>query len=277
MARQLTFQPYVIHMQAEGEEFTFYVGSEVGKEWYDTGHPTPRAEMRFIRDHLVQKGDLVLECGCHHGFTTLLLSKWTGTQGKVIAFDANRHNVAIARKNMELNAIGNVEMHVAAVGNQTGTVYITDASNAKVASRFLHGEIEVTAVRLDDFLMGRTPDLIKIDVEGYELEVLKGLRLPLARRDSNLAIEVHCDALQNYGASTTELFEFMGLQDYVCWLGIGEQANECIRPFTARVSHIPPLSRIYLFAIPRHKVTTQPQPIERSGLLAYNQLWSPPT
>ena len=254
MVRQLTFQPYVMHVQAEGEEFAFYVGSEVGKEWYDTDQPTPRAEMGFIRDHLIQKGDLVLECGCHHGFTTLLLSKWTGAWGRVIAFDANPHNVAIARKNVELNAVGNVEIHLAAVGNQTGTVRVTDASNAKVALRSFRGGIEVTAVRLDDFLMDRTPDLIKIDVEGYELEVFKGFRRTLARRNSSLAIEIHCDALQKYGASTAEVLDFVDLQEYKCWLGIGDQANESIRPFRMRGSPIPHVSRIYLFAIPKHKV-----------------------
>lgn len=251
MARQSTFQPHVIHLKAEGEEFEFYIGNEVGKEWYDTGHPAPRAEMRFIRDHLVQRGNLAVECGCHHGFTTLLLSKWTGIRGKIIAFDANSHNAAIATRNMELNAIENVEIHVAAVGNQTGTVHITDASNAKVASPFIRGEVQVTAVRLDDFLEGQIPDLVKIDVEGYELEVLKGLASTLAKKNSKLAIEVHCDGLRNYDASMTNLFEFIGLEEYVCWLGIGDQANEGIQRFTLGESQIPPLSRIYLFAVPK--------------------------
>lgn len=252
MTQELPFQPYVIHVQTEGEEFEFYIANEVGKEWYDPGQD-PRAEMRFIRDQMVQEGNLVVECGCHHGFTTILLSKWVGPQGKIVAFDANPDNAVVALKNMELNAIKNVEICSTAVGNQTGTVHITNESNASVASAVLHGEVEVTAVRLDDFLTGHPPDLIKIDVEGYELEVLKGLRLILDRKESNLAIEVHCDALQNYSATTNELFEFIGLEDYICWLGVGEQANEDIQPFLVNVDQIPRLSRFYLFANPRHK------------------------
>ena len=103
--------------------------------------------------------------------------------------------------------------------------------------------------------VGQTPDLIKIDVEGYELEVLKGLRLILDKKESNLAIEVHCDELRNYGATPNELFEFIGLEDYMCWLGIGEQANESIQPFIVNMTQIPPLSRVYLFAIPKYKAT----------------------
>jgi FkbM family methyltransferase len=253
MTQQLPFQPYIIHVQAEGEEFEFYVANEVGKEWYDLGRPDPRAEMRFIRNQMVKAGNLVIECGCHHGFTTILLSRWVGSQGKIVAFDANPHNANIALKNMELNAITNVKIYSSAIGNQTGTLWITNASNARVTSAVLHGEVEVTATRLDDFLGGQTPDLIKIDVEGYELEVLKGLRLILDKKESNLAIEVHCDELRNYGATPNELFEFIGLEDYMCWLGIGEQANESIQPFIVNMTQIPPLSRVYLFAIPKYK------------------------
>ena len=254
MDQQSSFRPYVIHVQSEGEEFDFYVGEELGKEWYDTGGPDSRAEMRFIRDYLVQKGNLVVECGCHHGFTTLLLSKWVGDQGKIIAFDASSENVAIATKNMELNEIKNVEIHVGAVGNQMGTLSVTAGSNAEVASPFLPGEVEVTAIRLDDYLAGQIPDLIKIDIEGYELECLKGLSSTLAKKNSNLSIEVHSDALRSYSASVADLFEFVGLEDYVCWLGVGGQANEGIQRFTAGESQIPALSRFYLFAIPGNKV-----------------------
>jgi len=253
MTQQLKFRPYVLHLRAEGEEFDFHVSNEVGKEWYDTNHLAPRAEMRFIRDRMIQRGNLVVECGCHHGFTTILLSKWVSSQGKILAFDANPCNSSIALKNMELNAINNVEIYASVVGNQSGTVFITNSSNAKVASAILHGEVEVTAIRLDDFLAGQIPNLIKIDVEGYELEVLKGLRLTLDKKESNLAIEIHCDALRNYGATTNELFEFIGLDDYECWLGLGEQANDQIQPFIISGAQIPSLSRVYLFAIPRRK------------------------
>lgn len=254
MDRQSAFRPYIIRTQSEGEEFEFSIGNEVGKEWYDTGYPDSRAEMRFIRDYLIQEGTLVVECGCHQGFTTLLLSKWVGNRGKIIAFDANSENVAIAIKNMELNEIKNVEIHVAAVGNQLGTLSVTTASNAEVASQLLPDEVEVTAIRLDDYLAGQIPNLLKIDIEGYELECLKGFQSTLAKKKCNLSIEVHCDALSRYSASVDDLFEFIGLEDYVCWLGVGGQANEGIKRYTAGESQIPSLSRFYLFAIPRNKV-----------------------
>lgn len=253
-AAHLPFKPYVIDVQTEGEDFKFLVGNHVGKEWYDTDHTEPRMEMRFIRDHLIQRGNLVVECGCHHGFTSILLSKWVGPQGKIIAFEANPRNAAIALKNMKLNSIGNVDIHMTAVGNHAGTLNITGLSNSKVESPLHRGELEVAAVRLDDFPFDRIPDLIKIDVEGYELEVIRGFHSTLAIKETILAIEVHLDALRNYGGSFTDLCRLIGLEDYKCWLGVGDQANDQIRRYTIGRSLIPRYSRAYLFATPRNRV-----------------------
>ena len=201
------FNPYVVPLVVEGEGFAFYVGNEEGKAWYDTPESSRRAEMRFIREHLVTSGGLVVECGCHHGLTTILLSKWVGPHGKVLAFEANANNAAIALENVALNGLTNVEILVAAVGNVTGTLFLTGEFNSSVCSASVPGSTEVAAIRLDDFLGGRIPDLAKIDVEGYETEVLRGFRSTLAPGRSNLAIEVHTQELVSYGSSSTELFE----------------------------------------------------------------------
>jgi len=251
MPRTLDFQPHVATVESEGEAFKFLICDEIAEEWYETCRPGSRAEMRFIRDHLLKAGDLAVECGCHHGFTALLLSRWVGSEGRVIGFDVNARNVAIARRNMELNGVKNVEIHLAAVGNRTDRVQVTDSSNARVVHPFVHGDVLVVGVRLDDCLGRDIPDLIKIDVEGYELEVLKGLARVLAEGRSNLALEIHRDALRDYGASMTDVLELIGLQDYLCWFGVGDEANEAIARFTLGKSRVPSGPRVYLFAVPR--------------------------
>jgi FkbM family methyltransferase len=207
--------------------------------------------MAFIRDHFIRPSGLVVECGSHHGFTTVLLSKWVSSGGKVVAFEANPRNASIAIKNLEINRIKNVEFHVEAVGSQTGKIWITDESNAQVAASFGRGVLEVPIVRLDDLFADHIPDLIKIDVEGYEVEVIRGLRSTLAKKATKLAVEVHCNALKNYGSSTLELFETIGLEDYDCWFGTGDEAKAGIKPFIIGQDEVPLLWRIYLFAVPK--------------------------
>lgn len=247
----MEFKQYIKHVLAEGEEFNFFIANKVGKDWYDTSRPDPRAEIRYIRDQMIRKGSFILECGCHHGYTTILLSKWVGSQGRIIAFDANPLNVTIAKNNIDLNNIKNVEIFNSIVGNQNGYLYATKKSNAKVVPFLQNDNMEIAAIRLDDFLSGQTPDVIKIDVEGYELEVLKGAQITLDRKKTNLAIEIHGDTIVQYGSTVDELFNFIGLEDYMCWLGIGAQANDDIQPYIVGATQIPYFSRFYLFALPK--------------------------
>ena len=72
--------------------------------------------MRFIRGNLVKPGSVVLECGAHHGAHTILLSKWVGDQGKVIAVEPMPENAAIIRRNIELNGLTNVTVVEKMVG-----------------------------------------------------------------------------------------------------------------------------------------------------------------
>lgn len=249
--RRLIFFPHTIQVCAEGEEFKFYVGSYTGREWYELEEHTSLPEMGFIRDHLIRPGGLVVECGSHHGFTTILLSKWVGDGGKVIAFEANPRNASIAIKNLEINKINNVEFHTKAVGNQAGKLWITDESDARVVDYFRPGRVKVPVIRLDDLFAEQTPDLIKIDVEGYELEVIRGLCSTLNRKATSLSIEVHCDALKEFGSSAFELFEAIRLEDYDCWLGTGDEAKAGIKRFIIGHDEIPLLPIIYLFAVPK--------------------------
>lgn len=73
-------------------------------------------EMCFIRDHIIRPGDVVLECGAHHGYVTTLFSTWVGSAGKVICFEPHPNNANILQRNIELNALGNVVLERKAVG-----------------------------------------------------------------------------------------------------------------------------------------------------------------
>ncbi|MBN1920420.1 MAG: FkbM family methyltransferase [Anaerolineae bacterium] len=253
MSLPYAFQSYVICVQCEGEQFEFFVGNEVGKEWYDLGSVDHRAEMGFIRDWMIREGDLVVECGCHHGYTTILLSRWVGVSGRVIAFDARPDNAAIALTNVALNSISNTEVHALAVGSHTGRLRIADASNARVVCGKVAGSFEVPVVRLDEFLAGRIPDVVKIDVEGYEFEVLRGLQSTLVEKETCLAVEVHGVALSEYQTTLHDLLALLDLKDYLFWLGVGAQANEGITDFHFGFPEDFDFSRFYIFAIPKHE------------------------
>ena len=102
-----TFTPEVIEREVAGETYTFFIGSATGKRWY--GHRIfDCPELRFVKRYLVQPGGVVIECGAHHGEHTILLSRWVGSSGRVIAVEPMPENVAILRRNIELNRLTNV-------------------------------------------------------------------------------------------------------------------------------------------------------------------------
>src|SRR5215472_15444499 len=117
------FEPRIVRQDSCGVRFNCIIADRVGELWYDNPRHEPisaadalsrpleldrRAvadwkEMGILRDHLVRPGDSIVECGCHHGLTTIMLASWTGERGFVFAFDAVPLNTAVARRNLELN------------------------------------------------------------------------------------------------------------------------------------------------------------------------------
>ncbi|MEQ8753393.1 MAG: hypothetical protein RID09_07725 [Coleofasciculus sp. G1-WW12-02] len=107
-----SFKPYQIKKTVEGATYQFVIGDLEGQEWYFSSPQEKECqlnqEMKFLKEKIVKPGDIILECGTHHGWTTLLLSKWVGQIGQVIGFELNPKNAEIAQENMKINAIDNV-------------------------------------------------------------------------------------------------------------------------------------------------------------------------
>jgi hypothetical protein len=86
-------RPYIIRKSVEGVDFLFEIRDSHAKLWYDLYCTDPVwIEMGFIRDNLVHPGAVVIECGSHHGCTTIMLSHWVGPGGVVYAFEPGRRN-----------------------------------------------------------------------------------------------------------------------------------------------------------------------------------------
>src|ERR1700730_4742557 len=80
------FSPSVIEREVAGELHQFYLGSVTGKSWYGSA-VDPSYEMTFLKREIVRPGWTVIECGAHHGAQTILLSRWVGDKGRVVAIE----------------------------------------------------------------------------------------------------------------------------------------------------------------------------------------------
>jgi FkbM family methyltransferase len=197
--------------------------------------------MRFIKDHLIRPGDIVFECGGHHGCTAIVLSKWVGDFGKVMTFEALPANCDIIEKNINLNNIHNIILERKAVGNERGKIAIENASDSSVSVSGEGLEVELTC--LDEYEHLK-PTFLKIDVEGFEMQVLLGAKKILSSRPK-LDIEIHTEQLAKYGTSVQDLINLVLSENYKVWI----QWDDNQQPIEFDIK-TPILKRVHLFGIP---------------------------
>lgn len=213
--RDIFFKPYIKKKDVEGVSFDFWIGDPDGRDWYDLQAGDPVwAEMRFIKDQMVKSGDIILEAGGHHGCTAIILSNWVGEKGKVVTFEPLPGNGDIIEKNINLNSLTNVTLERKAVGSENGSVYINTLSNSSVIKSEKGIKVELTC--LDDYIH-LNPTFLKIDVEGFEIQVLQGSKKILATYPK-LAIEIHTEDLPQFGGSIQDLFQLIEIQKYRWWI-----------------------------------------------------------
>jgi FkbM family methyltransferase len=148
-------------------------------------------EMAFLL-HLLRPHDLFVDVGANVGTYTVLAAAVAGADA--LSFEPQADAIAMLRKNVSINQVeGRVRAVRAAVAAAPGEVWLgrPDGPQTKVVSA-ADGHTMVEATTLDAALDGRAPRLIKIDVEGFEIEVLKGAGRTLADPDLlGLIVEVN--------------------------------------------------------------------------------------
>ena len=140
-------------------------------------------EMGFLL-HLLRADDLFVDVGANVGSYTVLAAAVCGA--RAIAVEPDPGSLTALKRNLRANAIeARVECVEAAAGASVGVVRFTSGRDTMnhVAAAVDGPAREVALTTLDALVAGRRPALIKIDVEGYEAEVLAGASATLASED----------------------------------------------------------------------------------------------
>ena len=144
---------------------------------------------------LVSKGDTVFDIGANLGFYSVLFAQQTGPQGRVVAFEPARRIFSKLCATIARNDLEQVIALNLGCGSASGEGVLRQLSrstgNASLVSGKADGE-EVLIRPLDEIPEARKhpPQLIKIDVEGYESEVLDGARSIIGEHRPVLYIEL---------------------------------------------------------------------------------------
>lgn len=172
---------------------------------------------------LASPGDTVLDIGTNYGTTILQFANLVGQDGVTYGFEPDPINFAICKTNLELNDNSNVFVENVGLGSKNGKVsLIVDTESNRGGNRIgipTQGKEshEIDICVLDEWVASkgvRKIDLVKIDVEGYEMEVLKGASNVLSRYRPILFIELDDNNLRQQNSSADELVRFLEKLDY---------------------------------------------------------------
>ena len=171
----------------------------------------------------VQPGATALDIGANVGAYSLLLGQWVGTKGRVFAFEPAPAIFDGLSRHIVLNGLSSIVMPVASA---VGSCVTTTASLVLAGT---HGEshlasahdaaapsVHVALTTVDRFCEEQriAPSFIKVDVEGFELSVLRGARETIARagRDLALFVEMHPSVWPLIGTSREDILRELDVQ-----------------------------------------------------------------
>lgn len=145
----------------------------------------PLTRRVFVRR--LKKDAIVLDVGANIGYYTLLAARNVGPNGRVHSVECSPDNLAILAENVRRNKLENVEIHPFAAASKRGTITLNVSAvglswfgpnDRWPAVPGRGGKVTVPAVPMNEIIKAPV-DLVKIDAEGLDLDVLKGMRRTL--------------------------------------------------------------------------------------------------
>lgn len=156
----------------------------------------------------IKEGDVVWDVGANIGYYTKKFSAAVGKSGGVVAFEPFPSTAATLKENVKGVENTNVEITISALADSAGTLVMEEGTdNIAATSKIVNSEssegVAIAVTTGDSFIREKNvqcPNILKIDTEGYELEVLKGMsHLMDDNNVRGIFVEVHFGILADRG------------------------------------------------------------------------------
>lgn len=170
--------------------------------------------------HYIKPGMNVIEGGACCGYHALNIAKAVGSEGKVFCFEANPVLVEILKKNVEINGYqGYVEITHAGIWSEEAVMSfpmlgagLGGASFKNPYQLAVAPTVPVRMVSLDDMFSDDRIDFIRMDIEGAEIEALRGAKGILSRQRPGMILEWIPD--NSTAGESVELFDLLKKYNY---------------------------------------------------------------
>lgn len=185
------------------------------------GHDREASVALFLSQR-VKPGAICFDVGANVGLYVLQLAHWSGSSGRVIAFEPNPTAVEVLSRHVRLNKMeGMVTIERVAIGSASGTATLFRSqadgmSRLGEPNKLLRDQVEpiqVPVTTIDKFCAraGLTPDWLLIDIEGFEFAALLGAKrmLEQQRKKLGLVVEMHPDVWDSAATSRADVERFL--------------------------------------------------------------------
>lgn len=198
---------YLNAFRNEGEILEIKAGHLKGQKWirfnrtYNDGYVRGDHELP-LQNALaaeLKPGMTFYDVGANGGFFTLFGATMVGPSGKVVAFEPHKLTMAQLLKQVSINGLSCVHTVEAAVCENIGTAEFSDdtysdmASLAGAASAARTVTVKTTTLDHETLCRDLKPDVLKIDVEGAEIDALHGMLKTIEKYRPTLLVELHSD------------------------------------------------------------------------------------
>jgi FkbM family methyltransferase len=172
-------------------------------------------------DKYISDGDYVLDIGANFGLWSFRMSELVGERGKVFSFEPLTKNIELFKRNLTLNNYANIVLHECGLGNENKELTIYEGFDLGSTSLIKTDNLKFTGFtqdilikRLDEFTFDKPISFVKLDVEGFEMYVLSGMKSFLLHNRPIFAIEINEQQLLGSGFIPMDILIFFKNYQY---------------------------------------------------------------
>lgn len=176
--------------------------------------------MTLAMQSILMPDDVVVDIGANVGYYALQEARLVCPKGHVYAIEPVGDSIETLKNNIELNGYKNISVYQMACGAENGKteIHICKKRNwssiKQVNQRDYISSEEIEIITLDDFLKGkRQPDMIRMDVEGFEYDIIRGAEnLLKSNRPLKIFVEMHFDIMVEKSVELCEILKKYGFE-----------------------------------------------------------------
>jgi len=192
-----------------------------------------RNELAMLNS-FIKKGDTIIDVGGHIGTYSIPFAKKIGKLGRVFTFEGNPNNFALLEKNITINGMRSIiQAFNAVVSQDEASKFEMELPDGGNSGMYYFSSVVRTiakktpVINIDNWFNGLSKkpkvNLIKIDVEGAEVEILRSCEKLIKKFKPILYIEISQEALKRFDHSIDDLHQILSKEGYQYYKNIGER------------------------------------------------------